>query len=424
MLHRPPSKTPPRSDAVLLPGASDHEIAGDCSGAVIDAGVLTAGHCTYHDDAIVVHTPEGKDVTTKLTRLDAWLDVALLTPETPLPSSLRMPLASALPVPGTPVAAVGSTRFGFQMFATGTTLGSTDAMGPRYLVDFVAWPGLSGGPLVVSRGGTLEIVGVATGWLAFDNDGHVRMLEIAPVDRVTDFLAGKPAPEGVAASAWAATRRHDTFLTFDAHDEPRGAKVDDRKLHLTPHLARDGAELEGTVSVDLFVDGQPATHTDVAVRSDLELPRASSRLGEVRVVARAPGVEPETFTLNRNGVMVPAHKLRFDVSPYARTEDDAWVGFDWSVSAGEGFRGHAVTLRPIVMRAGTNEIVGNGNECYFADVAETTEIDCGDVDGRVWAPNGGSYDVVLLSGKTPVAYFRWEIAPPKAPKNAEPKPTP
>jgi hypothetical protein len=412
MLHHP-AKDPARSDVIVLPGASDHEIAGDCTGAAIDGGVLTAAHCTHDDAELVVHTPDATDVTAKLVRLDALLDVALLAPATPLPRALRIPLASSVPPAGASVAALGTTRFGFPMFATGITVGPTDALGPRYLVDFVAWPGLSGGPVVVAHGSDMELAGIATGWLAFDADGHARMLEMAPVDRIADFLAGKPSPEGVRASTWAAARRHDTYLSFDAHDEPRSAKLDERKLHLTPHLERDGAEIEGTITVDVFVDGNRTTRAEVGARDDLELPRARTQLGEVRLVARAPGLEPETFALNRNGVVVPTRRLRFDVSTDRRKADDPWLGFVWSVAATEGFRGHAVVLRPIVMRAGTSDVVGVGNECYFADVRETSELECNDLGGRVWAPAGGSYDVVLASGTTPVAYFRWEIAPPE-----------
>jgi hypothetical protein len=63
-----------------------------------------------------------------------------------------------------------------------------------------------------------------------------------------------------------------------------------------------------------------------------------------------------------------------------------------------------------------NEIVGVASECFYPDLKVEVPMDCYDLAGRVWAPKGGTFDVVLLSGATPVAYERWEIpAPTDAP---------
>lgn len=407
MLHRP-QKDEPKKDAIPLPGAADHEIAGNCTGSVIDAGVLTAAHCTYHDAKILVHTPEGKDVSTKLVRLDARLDVALLEPESPLPASLKIPLARSLPPPGSPVASLGTTRFGFQMFARGTSVGRVDAVGPRFLVDMLAWPGLSGGPIVARDGSDIEIVGVATGWLSFDSDGHARMLEIAPIDRVRDFLDRKIPAETSAAAAYATVHREDSLLTFNSYSPPSDGQP--RRIRLTPHLFRRGAPVDATIDLTVKQDGHTVLQSSIANETELELPFGFDHAQGVTIEARGPNLVPETFVIATSGWVVPEKRLRFDVKTYERAKDDAWLDFEWSARATEGFRGHAVVLRPLVLHG--TDVVGVGDECFYTDVDETTTLRCGTNSGRVWAPTEGTYDVLLMSGSTPVGYVRWEIPGP------------
>lgn len=418
MLYVPPSDDPvigvgatPKTE---FPGAVDHRIGGSCTGSAVDGGVLTAAHCAVHVPKVMVRTPDGTNVSTKLARIDAYLDVALLTSDAPLPASLRMPLAASTPATGVPVAGLGATRFGFAMFAKGTTVGRHDTLGPRVLVDMLAWPGLSGGPIVVQRDGDVEMVGVATGWLSFDGDGHARMLEIAPIEAVADFLAGKPSAASLAAAAFARPRRDATTVRLDTTEEPRDREPTLRRVHLAPHVVRAGVEAAEAIDLEVTKGGQVLARASVPAHGDFELPVPASEATGLLVTARGPNVGPTSFVLDNPSalavVAVPDKSVRFQVKPGTRRAGDEWVDFDWSAFGAQGLEGHAVVLRPIVLHG--SDIVGSGTECFYPDLKPEVPMDCYDIEGRVWAPEGGTYDVVLLSGATPVAYQRWEVPAP------------
>jgi hypothetical protein len=399
-----------------FPGAIDHRLGGSCTGSVVEGGVLTAAHCAVHSPKVMVRTPDGTSVATKLARVDTYLDVALLASDAPLPASLRIPLAERSPATGVPVAGLGATRFGFAMFAAGTTVGRNDTLGrPRVLVDMLAWPGLSGGPIVVGHGGDLEMVGVATGWLNFDADGHARMLEIAPIEAIADFLAGKPSAASLAAAAFARPRREATTVRLDTTEEPRDKEASLRRVHLAPHVMRAGVEAAEAIDLELTRGGQVLARASVPANGDFELPVAASESAGILVTARGPDVGPTSFVLDNPSalavVAVPDKSVRFQVSPKPRQKNDEWVDFDWSAFGAQGLEGHGVVLRPIVLRG--HDIVGSGSECYYPDLEPEFPMNCADTAGRVWAPTGGTYDVVLLSGSTPVAYQRWDVPAPE-----------
>ena len=414
----------PASEDTVVPGTSipttpfagavDHTINGACTGAVVDAGVLTAAHCAFHKSKVMVRTPDGKDVATKVARLDAYLDVALLESDEPLPARLRMPLATSTPATGTPVAALGSTRFGFTVFAKGTTVGRHDVTAPRVLVDMLVWPGLSGGPIVVQRGGDVEMVGMATSWLSFDADGHVRMLEMAPIEAVAEFLAGKPSTYGAGGAAFARARRDATTVRLDTTEEPQGKEPMLRRVHLVPHVVRAGVEAAEPVDLEVTKGAQVVARVSVPANGGFELPIPASEANGLVITARGPTVGQTSFVLgNSSGntlVAVPKEGVRFMTAKVARNKNDPWIDFEWSASGAQGLVGHALALRPIVLHG--NEIVGVGSECFYPDLTAELPMGCNYLEGRVWAPKGGTYDVVLLSGSTPVAYERWEIPPP------------
>lgn len=421
LLYRPATNEPRIPGTAIpttrVPGAADHEVGGSCTGSAVEAGVLTAAHCVFDTDKVMVRTPDGKDVGAKIARLDADLDVALLATDAPLPTSLRMPLASSTPPTGTPVAGLGSTRFGFTMFAVGTSIGRDDVMGPHALVDMVAWPGLSGGPIVVQRGGQIEMVGVATDWLSFDAAGHARMLEMAPIDAVAAFLAGKPSRRSETAAAYAATLREATTLRLDTTEEPRDKEPTLRRVHVTPHVLRAGVEVAEAVDLELTKGGQVIARASVPAKGELELPVSAAEADGLSIAARCPDVGSVSFVLANPSalalVAVPEKSVRFQVTPAPRRERDAWIDFEWSAFGSQGLEGHALVLRPVVLHG--HDVVGIGDECFYTDLAPELPMNCHDVGGRVWAPQAGTYDVVLLSGATPVAHQRWDVPAPGAP---------
>jgi hypothetical protein len=282
----------------------------------------------------------------------------------------------------------------------------------------LAWPGLSGGPIVVPRGGDVEMVGVATGWLSFDADGHARMLEMAPIEAVAEFLAGKPSTHGAAAAAFAQARRDAMTVRLDTTEEPQGKEPMFRHVRLVPHVVRAGVEAAEPVDLEVTKGGQVVARASVPANGDFELPVPASEASGLVATVRGPAMGQASFVLTNPSalaiVAVPEKSVRFQMTKtIARHKNDAWVDFDWSAFGAQGLTGHALALRPIVLHG--NEIVGVGWECFYPDLKAELPMNCYDLAGRVWAPKGGTYDVVLVSGSTPVAYERWEIPAPDAP---------
>ncbi len=396
----------------VIAGGVDHAISGSCTASVVAAGVLTAAHCAGHATKFVVRAPNGRDIATTLVRIDAYRDLALLESEEPLPASLRMRLGVATPPVGASVAALGSSMFGRPVFAKGTIAADrSNFNGPRFLVNMPAWPGLSGAPVVIQRGDDVEMIGLATSWLNLDGDeAHVRMFEVAPIDVIAEFLANKPSDAALAANRFARARRDAVMLHLDVKQADK-----DHTLSVAPYALRAGMPIGDAIDLEVTRDGHAVARGQVAESGELDLPVTASEASGITIVARGSKVGRASFVLaNPSGLAVlavPENSVRFEVKVGARKKGDAWVDFTWSAYAAQGMTGHGLLLRPIVLR-GSDVQGASKTASYYADLDPEVPLDSYDLGGRIWAPTGGVYDVVLLSSSTPIAYERVEIPPP------------
>jgi len=295
-------------------GTSDYDIHGSGSAFVIDGGrVLTAAHCTHDRAEVELRDHAGNTVTATLERVDERIDAAILLPEKPLSSDLRIALADRSPELGAPVYVLGATAFGFPVLTHGTVAAHVggrfgEAMGPMTLTTITAWHGMSGAPMLGADG---NVVGLAVGFLDVnyvDEERRASLLGAVPIEEIADFLAGKIAPTVKAYADYARAGR-----------------------------SSDEIELE----VRLF--------------------------GE-------------------------------------RSTTHRWMDFIANVNAPE-LEGHVVVLRPYVLDGTT--VVGQGHPCFYART-RGTGARC-EMEGHVWAKHGGTYDVVLVAGSTPIAHRKLDI---------------
>lgn len=196
-------------------GTADYHVSGSGSAFYIgDGRVLTAGHCLHDRAEVELRDREGKVHVATLARVDERLDLALLTPKTPLSEDLRLDLASRTPELGASVYVEGETGFGFPVLTHGSVAANVngrfgESMGPLTLTNIAAWHGMSGAPLLSMDGGP-RVVGVAVGFLDVnyvDPDRRGTLLGATPIESVDEFLEGRVAPAVRGYADYAAAQR-------------------------------------------------------------------------------------------------------------------------------------------------------------------------------------------------------------------------
>lgn len=164
-----------------------------CAGVLVEEGILTAAHCVTFSRTVPIGTHDGlrdggrflDERTVRVLRVNLGADLALL--ERPAGLNATLPLSSGDPIPGEAVVTCGHPAGIPYVCHTGTVSREVHRFDEHRLwfgIDAGLVPGMSGGPVISSRG---ELLGIND----FMLDGTVVGGVIAP-ETVRHFLENLP----------------------------------------------------------------------------------------------------------------------------------------------------------------------------------------------------------------------------------------
>lgn len=177
------------SSGVSMVRATTCDGSGSGSAFLVDDDVIiTAAHVVAGAASVVVANDQGAVYPVEVAGIDLAQDIAVLVPEEPVPGH-HFTLATDVPAPGSPVAAIGHPLGDLLTVTVGTSSRTGADLGPLFQVDVEVNPGNSGGPVISADG---SVVGVVSA-----KDAHATGLGYAVrPDVVTDAIdSGElPAP--------------------------------------------------------------------------------------------------------------------------------------------------------------------------------------------------------------------------------------
>lgn len=191
--------------------------------------VVTAAHVVLEPDLLKITTRAGKTVPAELYYIDEVRDVALLRPKEKIDVP-PLELASADPLPGHQVWALGHTGNGLWALSWGISegiaSGTVDMLGGKLLLfDAPVYPGFSGGPVVtLDADGKPVVVGVNHAIL-FAGVQVATISSAASASDIKAVIQHKAAPIEPTLAAYAKKRnvepRAQLFITknFQVHKD-------------------------------------------------------------------------------------------------------------------------------------------------------------------------------------------------------------